>query len=455
MKYILTTVLSLFVVQAFAQPPDTVWTRVFYGGNEAEAFSVQLTTDGGYVLAGWTRINSLPMAFILKTDSLGNLVWNWQDNPAETHVSGFYSARQTHDGGYIAFGGVVENQGERMKMYLRRFTSEGDTVWTRTWPDSGLSGAWEGGEVVQTNAGFAVTGIGIDGLVRLDSLGNVIWSRDLGGEVKSVVALPDGGFACSGTQNETGGVFLIRTDTAGDSLWFHYYGGGFDGHGNQLIRLADGGYAVCGYNSFIRTDSSGDVLWESQSSLFFGNLMAVAGTLDGGFLTAGCRGSADCNVFVAKYDSSGDTLWTKMWGGSLTDLAHAVQQVSDSCYVVAGRYGYAEPNPWIAAYLAKLRESTPSSSPLPSALPLQYSFSAFPNPFNPTANIAITLPHTSESRLTVYDITGREVCVIHEGVLGAGEHRFTFDGAGLPSGIYFARLESAGLVKTQKLLLLK
>jgi hypothetical protein len=87
--------------------------------------------------------------------------------------------------------------------------------------------------------------------------------------------------------------------------------------------------------------------------------------------------------------------------------------------------------------------------------PSFFSLSAFPNPFNPSTNIALTLTHTGKARLTIYDITGREVNTIHEGVLGAGEHRFIFDGAHLPSGIYFARLESAGLVKTQKLLLLK
>jgi hypothetical protein len=81
--------------------------------------------------------------------------------------------------------------------------------------------------------------------------------------------------------------------------------------------------------------------------------------------------------------------------------------------------------------------------------------SCYPNPFNSSTTLSLIQERSSQARVSVFDITGREVRTIHEGVLEAGEHRFTFDGAGLPSGIYFARLESAGLVKTQKLLLLK
>lgn len=452
---ILFSILFLIIEISSAQPPDTLWSRVFYGGNDAEAYSVQLTSDGGYILAGRTRVNNLYMAFILKSDSMGNQLWDWRDDPAETHVSGFNSVKQTPDGNYIAMGSIVKRLGDRTQMYLCYFTGEGDTLWTRAWPDSGLYGFWEIGDVVALNDGFLVTGAGNRGLVRLDSQGNEVWTRDLGGEVKSVATLADGGFVCSGNQNETGGVFLVRTDANGDSQWFRYFGGGFDGHGNQLVQLADGGYAVCGYNAFIRTNSNGDALWQSQTNLNFGNLMAVTETRDGGFLSAGCRGTTDCNIFVAKYNSAGDTVWTKMWGSSFSDAANAVLQVSDSCYLVAGRYGYAEPNSWIAAYLAKLRESSLSSSQPQIALPIKFELAAFPNPFNPSTTLSLTLPKTGSVRLAIYDILGREVKLLQEGVVEAGEHAVTFDGSHLSSGIYFARLESAGLVKTQKLLLLK
>ena len=87
--------------------------------------------------------------------------------------------------------------------------------------------------------------------------------------------------------------------------------------------------------------------------------------------------------------------------------------------------------------------------------PSSFTLSSFPNPFNPSTTLSFTLPKSGNVRLAVYDILGREVKVLQEGIVEAGEHAVTFDGSHLSSGIYFARLESSGNVKTQKLLLLK
>ncbi|MCX6601707.1 MAG: T9SS type A sorting domain-containing protein [bacterium] len=91
----------------------------------------------------------------------------------------------------------------------------------------------------------------------------------------------------------------------------------------------------------------------------------------------------------------------------------------------------------------------------PVPIPSDLRLAAYPNPFNPSATIRFSLPRRGEAELVVYDVTGREVSVLVDGVLVAGEHRVPFDGARLPSGIYFARLTAAGAQATQKLLLLK
>ncbi|MBU0510057.1 T9SS type A sorting domain-containing protein [bacterium] len=80
---------------------------------------------------------------------------------------------------------------------------------------------------------------------------------------------------------------------------------------------------------------------------------------------------------------------------------------------------------------------------------------ATPNPFNPYTTISFALPHPAHARLTVYDVLGREVRVLANDNFAPGEHRLRFDGSDLPSGIYFARLQSGEFVATQKLLLLK
>lgn len=78
-----------------------------------------------------------------------------------------------------------------------------------------------------------------------------------------------------------------------------------------------------------------------------------------------------------------------------------------------------------------------------------------PNPFNPTTAISYQLSAVSRVSLQVYDTAGKLVCTLVEGMQEAGEHRVTFDGSGLSSGLYFARLQAGGYTAIQKLALLK
>ncbi len=76
-------------------------------------------------------------------------------------------------------------------------------------------------------------------------------------------------------------------------------------------------------------------------------------------------------------------------------------------------------------------------------LPSELTLSAYPNPFNPTTMIAFDLPNAAQASLVVYDLNGRMVQSLFDEQMSAGHHEVGFDGAALPSGIYFARL-SAG-----------
>jgi hypothetical protein len=90
-----------------------------------------------------------------------------------------------------------------------------------------------------------------------------------------------------------------------------------------------------------------------------------------------------------------------------------------------------------------------------SALPLLYTLAAYPNPFNPTTTLLFSLPRAGHVTLTLYDVTGRAVETLTDRVYAAGTHTLAVDANALPSGTYFARLQSAGTSKTQKLLLLR
>jgi subtilisin family serine protease len=93
----------------------------------------------------------------------------------------------------------------------------------------------------------------------------------------------------------------------------------------------------------------------------------------------------------------------------------------------------------------------------PSAWPVEFALEPnFPNPFNPLTTFAWRVPREMRVRLTLYDLLGREAAVVFDGLSSAGEHRLSFDGARLATGVYFARLEAAGqTAAVRKVVLLK
>jgi len=90
-----------------------------------------------------------------------------------------------------------------------------------------------------------------------------------------------------------------------------------------------------------------------------------------------------------------------------------------------------------------------------SVHPSAFSLSSSPNPFNSSTRIAFSLPQAGSMRLNVYDLSGRLIRTLADGRMESGEHSVSFDAGALPSGLYFARLQTASRVLTQKLLLVK
>jgi len=78
-----------------------------------------------------------------------------------------------------------------------------------------------------------------------------------------------------------------------------------------------------------------------------------------------------------------------------------------------------------------------------------------PNPFNPVTTISFSLPLKSKVELVVYNVLGESVIRLVNGEKEAGKHSVEFDAAGLPSGVYFYRLQAGEFVETKKMLLLK
>ncbi|RJP77475.1 MAG: T9SS C-terminal target domain-containing protein, partial [Candidatus Zixiibacteriota bacterium] len=91
------------------------------------------------------------------------------------------------------------------------------------------------------------------------------------------------------------------------------------------------------------------------------------------------------------------------------------------------------------------------------ALPADLSLGQnYPNPFNPVTHVQVSLPRDTEATVTVFDVRGREVARLADGLwLEAGVHTLSWDGSALPSGLYFCRLQAGGAVRTIKMMLVK
>jgi len=89
---------------------------------------------------------------------------------------------------------------------------------------------------------------------------------------------------------------------------------------------------------------------------------------------------------------------------------------------------------------------------LPAAVELLQNY---PNPFNPSTNIRYRISDIRHLKLSVHDLLGREVAVLVDGTMPAGEHSVTWNATGLAGGVYYCRMQTATMTATRKLLLLR
>ncbi|GAG84405.1 unnamed protein product, partial [marine sediment metagenome] len=199
---------------------DSTWTKRFRGINGGGGECVQQTTDGGFIVGGYTDTGSGYSGYIIKTDSIGDTLWT------KLSATGYVTCvRQTVDGGYILTGSSV--------VYLLKTDTLGNQIWYQSYGGNG------GYSVQKTSdGGYIVVGkIGSGNLdilmVKTDSLGNEQWSNIYGGSDReipySVYQTFDKGYIVVGETESYGAglsdVYVIKTDANGDTLWTNTYGG--------------------------------------------------------------------------------------------------------------------------------------------------------------------------------------------------------------------------------------
>ena len=345
--------------------PLPTWTKTYGGAFFDQAYGVQQTSDGGYIIAGITASSSFSETndvYLVKTDSSGNTLWS--KTYGGTNSDYARAVQQTSDGGYIIAGDTFSFGAGSGDVYLIKTDSSGNTLWSKTYGGTNEDSAR--GVQQTSDGGYIVVGttMSLGGsfydvyLIKTDSSGNATWTKTFGGAAYdfgyAVRQTSDGGYIIAGSTMSFGAgsydVYLIKTDASGNTLWTKTYGGTGSDQAYAVQQTSDGGYIVAGLTwssgagscdvYLVKTDSSGNTLWtKTYGGTGIDQAYAVQQTSDGGYIVAGLTysfGAGSYDVYLVKTDSSGNTLWLKTYGGTGSDQAFAVQQTSDGGYIVAG-----------------------------------------------------------------------------------------------------------------------
>ena len=346
-------------------PQKITFERAYGGSKEDWCTSALMTSDGGYLLTGWTFSfgQGLDDIYLVKVDSLGDTLWTRTYGDSLRNVA--ESMQETKDRGYILAGWRKSLKPENADVYLLKIAPDGETLWSRTYggPDTDwarfVQETRDGGFIVIGRTRSFGHGMADIYLLRTDSLGDTLWTKTYGDSSQewgySVQETQEGGYILTGQTTSFGSglqdVYLIRTDSSGETLWTKTYGDTSAEGSFSIQKTLDGGYVIIGYTfSFgagnqdiylIRTDSRGDTLWTrtyggARNEIAY----SILQTEDGGYIIGGQTFSfasgGEGDAYLIKTDSKGETLWTRTFGGPGTELLTSVQVTSDGGYLLGG-----------------------------------------------------------------------------------------------------------------------
>jgi len=318
------------------------WEKSYGGSDTDQASEIWQTTDGGYIVAGASTSSNGDVSgnnggedvWIIKLNATGDIEWDRNFGGSDNDRA--ETVQQTTDGGYIVAGysdsqsGDVANNYGNFDYWMLKLDATGNLVWEKNYGGTGADFAYSVTET--TDGGFALAGSSFsvdtdvssnNGLydywiVKTDANGNIEWESNLGGEAEErayhIAPASDGGYIIGGytfsvgidVGNNNGGTdyWIVKIDANGNFQWENTFGGAATETAFGLQEAFDGGYILAGY----ALSSDGDV------SDNYGNE----------------------DYWLVKLSVDGFLEWEKNFGGTDRDRAYALRQANDGGYIMVG-----------------------------------------------------------------------------------------------------------------------
>ena len=340
---------------------QTYWKRT-YGKGEAKAITA--TPDGNFIVAGNTSSFGIGNSdiYLLKINIGGDTLWT--KTYGRTDYDHANAITPTPDGNFIVAGEIFSS-GAGYDIFLLKIKPDGDTLWTKTY--GGTNDDYAKAITPTPDGNFIVAGStssfdrGGVYLLKVTANGDALWTKTYGGahyeQAAAITPTSDGNFiiagACWNDSIANYNFYLLKITTNGDTLWTKTYIGTNrclaraitptpDGNflvAGEIISSSNGSNDVC----LLKINSNGNTLWSKTYGMQYQQneqAAAVTPTSEGNFLIAGSTsrsfGMGKDDAYLLKINSSGDSLWTKTYGGSGRDAADAITPAQNGNFIVAG-----------------------------------------------------------------------------------------------------------------------
>ena len=381
---------------------NIVWQNTIGGNSDDYLVDIKQTNDGGFILGGIsysgvsgdkTETNrGAGDYWIVKIDPLGNI--EWQKTLGGSSEDYLFSIDQTDDNGFIIGGmSISDISGDKVEASIGGFDywvvkvdSAGVIQWQNTIggnADDGLSvikQTLDGGYIIGGASDSGISGdktenrVGATGtsdywVVKLDTLGNIVWQNTIGGslydDLTSLEQTNDGGYIVGGisssgisgdkTESSMGGsdYWIIKLTITGNVEWQNTIGGSANDALYDLHQTMDGGYIVGGSSSsgitgdkteemlggyvgdywVVKLDASGLIIWQNTiGSNGNDDLQSVWQTSDGGYILGGYSSSGELNCSDKnEFGTGSDDIWIVKLNPDCTPIAEVCNTLDDNC----------------------------------------------------------------------------------------------------------------------------